>query len=69
MGDLLGATVSWKRVSPGHWQVMVGRAQCLLSMNDFPEEPLYTVRAFGEVLDLDDPPGSWAIEFPETCGS
>jgi hypothetical protein len=62
--DLLTLKVAWQRVSPGHWLATVGGEECSLTMNDFPDERLYTVRAFGETLDIDDAPDSWTIDFP-----
>ena len=35
--------------------------KCELVMNDFPEEPLYTLSCDGETLDLDDAPPEWII--------
>jgi hypothetical protein len=32
-------------------------------MNDFPDEPLYTVEVSGERFDFDDAPASWTIPF------
>jgi hypothetical protein len=35
--------------------------KCELVMNNFPEEPLYSVRCNGESLDIDDSPAGWVI--------
>jgi hypothetical protein len=40
---------------------MVGGEKCQLLMNDFPDEPLYTLKWRGTSLDLDDSPPSWKI--------
>ena len=63
--DLLKVRIVWKRVVPGRWGATVEGVACSLRMNDFPDEPLYTVSALGEEIDLDDAPQSWRIEFPQ----
>lgn len=65
LSGLMRATVSWTRVAPGRWRTTVEGEECSLTMNDFPEEPLYTIRAFGETLDIDDAPAGWTIEMPD----
>ncbi len=42
------------------WQVQVGALNLAVRMNDFPEEPLYTLLVDGNaVADLDDWPSCW----------
>ena len=62
--ELMRAAVAWRRVAPGYWHTIVAEEECSLTMNDFPAEPMYTVRAFGEAVDIDDAPGTWTIEMP-----
>lgn len=37
--------------------------ECFLIMNDFPEEPFWTLFFFGEFLDFDDEPKQWKITY------
>jgi len=60
--DVLSLSVRWHNVSPGRWEACVNETPCVLVMNDFPDEPLYTATVGGESLDLDDAPPSWSIE-------
>ena len=42
------------------WQVQVGALRLAVRMNDFPEEPLYTLLLDGNaVADFDDWPSCW----------
>lgn len=63
--NLPSLALEWRRVAPGSWLTSFAGEDCSLTMNDFPDEPLYTVRAFGESVDLDDPPIAWTLEMPE----
>ena len=63
--ELLRAHVVWRRVAPGRWLAIVSGEECSLAMNDFPDESLYTVCAFGDTIDIDDAPITWTIEMPE----
>lgn len=60
--ELLARRVHWRRTSPGRWEALVEETACLLQMNDFPDEPLYTVIVGNDRLDLDDAPKQWHIE-------
>jgi hypothetical protein len=60
--DLLRMSLDWKKAAPGRWEAVAKGTRCTLVMNNFPEEPLYTVAMHGESMDLDDPPPSWRIE-------
>lgn len=60
--ELLFLPIRWQRVCEGHWSATVDDQECALLMNDFPEEPLYTVTVGGRSIDLDDPPPRWTIE-------
>jgi hypothetical protein len=35
--------------------------RCELRMNDFPDEPLYTLKYRGSTTDFDDAPDNWVI--------
>ncbi len=63
--ELLLLPIRWRKLRDGTWSARVGDQDCLLRMNDFPEEPLYTVIAGPSSLDIDDVPRNWTIEFLE----
>ena len=60
--DLLAMTIRWQDRGPGTWFATVGGVVCTLEMNDFPEEPLYTVRVGDSSADMDDAPKTWTLE-------
>lgn len=37
--------------------------ESFLRMNDFPEEPMWTLFHKGESMDFDDKPAIWKVEF------
>jgi hypothetical protein len=55
--------VKWEQRELGRWCAQVSGVECVLLMNDFPDEPLYTVEVSGERFDFDDAPASWTIPF------
>ncbi|MDB6053215.1 MAG: hypothetical protein JWN25_738 [Verrucomicrobiales bacterium] len=60
--DLLTERIMWlKTPERPQWSAKVCDELCELTMNDFPEEPLYTVRWRGQSMDIDDAPSSWVI--------
>jgi hypothetical protein len=60
--DLLSIPVVWlKHSDKPQWSAMVFDEVCELTMNNFPEEPLYTVRWRNLKLDIDDAPSIWVI--------
>ncbi|WP_340316326.1 hypothetical protein [Rhizorhabdus argentea] len=59
---LLHSNVRWiKSVGSPRWIATYFGDRFELSMNDFPDERLYTLRWRGEQLDLDDAPPLWTI--------
>lgn len=60
--DLLGHPIHWKKVAPGHWEARIAEKTLTMKMNDFPDEPLYTVTFAGQSMYLDDAPPGWSIE-------
>lgn len=59
---LLRIPINWKKEdAPASWVAEVDGETCHLRMNDFPDEPLYTVIFRGQAADLDDPPSDWTI--------
>ena len=61
--DLLEREIRWEEEVPGGimFHATVDGELCLLRMNDYPEEPLYTVLWRELELDLDDKPGGWTF--------
>ena len=61
--QILRASVVWREVVPGgvEFHAEVKGHTCKLRMNDFPEEPLYTLIVEGEELDIDDAPKGWSF--------
>ena len=60
--DLLTTPITWlKTPDKPQWSAMICEEVCELTMNDFPDEPLYTVSWRGRMLDIDDTPASWII--------
>jgi len=60
--DFLKCQIVWlKQGDSPVWQALVAAEECQLILNDFPDEPLYTLRWRGNSLDLDDPPTGWSI--------
>jgi hypothetical protein len=60
--DLLLVGITWSKTSgKPDWSATVGKDFCELTMNDFPEEPLYTLHWQGHELDFDDAPHQWII--------
>ena len=45
----------------GKWHSDFNGEKCFLQMNDFPDEPLYTLTFKGETVDFDDKPLMWFI--------
>ena len=62
-GELLSLPVVWEKVRDGLWTARVRDTECLLRMNNFPEEPLYTVTAGVSSVDIDDAPAGWTIKW------
>lgn len=60
--ELLLLPIHWRRISEGRWCASVSGHECSLRMNDFPEEPLYTIVVHEQCLDIDDPPQGWRID-------
>jgi hypothetical protein len=61
--DLLTLPVVWEKVNDGFWRARINDHECLLRMNNFPEEPLYTITAGGSSVDVDDAPAGWKIKW------
>jgi len=60
--DLLTMPIAWlKHPDKPQWSALVFDEVCELRMNDFPDEPLYTVTWCGQALDIEEAPRSWTI--------
>jgi hypothetical protein len=66
--EVLNAEVYWERVTlEGVEYVATLNGNVFkLRMNDFPDEPLYTVTFGNEKIDLDDTPDSWHFPWKES---
>lgn len=62
---LLALPIIWKKVSDGVWRTTVDGCDCRLRLNDFPEEPLYTVQVGDDAIDIEDAPAAWTIEWEQ----
>jgi len=61
IADLLKENIIWQRVNVGEFISSVDKVECRLRMNDFPDEPMYTLMFKGESIDFDDKPANWEI--------
>ena len=61
--ELLSLPVVWEKLRDGLWQACVQDSECLLRMNNFPDEPLYTVIIGSSSVDVDDAPAEWTIKW------
>lgn len=48
------------------FETIINNKLYLLKMNDFPEEPMYTVSDSFESIDFDDLPKNWKINCQDT---
>ena len=60
--DLFKIRIFWEKQF-GHpvWTTMIDDTKCLLKMNNFPEEPMYSILWKDQQLDFDDAPYLWVI--------
>lgn len=62
--DLLTREIRWRRgAESGVWIASVEGDACLLTMNDFPDEPLFTVRWQLVDKNIDDLPPAWTLDY------
>ena len=61
---LLNEKIIWKpEISGGIWyKTTFNGEKYKLRMNDFPDEPLYTLISNSEQIDVEDQPKSWTVE-------
>ena len=62
INGLLSVQIAWiKEGGYPRWRAMHSGERCELTMNNFPEEALYTLKWRGESMDFNDTPPSWSI--------
>lgn len=64
--DLLKERLIWLPVSANERDFVndtYPRQECYLRMNDFPEEPLWTLFYKDDIIDFDDAPTQWHITY------
>ena len=61
--EILLLPIVWRKVREGLWKTQVHDADCILRMNNFPEESLYTIMVSDSSLDVDDAPPAWTVEW------
>lgn len=62
LAHFLLLNIDWrKREGQPVWDAMVGSENVILYMNDFPDEPLYTLEWRKLRLDIEDAPSAWII--------
>lgn len=61
--ELFKKKIIWQEVTSGGVEFIaeVDGIKCELRMNDFPDEPLYTIRYKGMQMDFNDAPSIWDI--------
>lgn len=66
MSDILKEEIEWSPLVTSK-RIYVCKEysskDCFLIMNDFPDEPLWTLFYHGEFLDIDDEPKQWKITY------
>ncbi len=60
---LFAEQINWQFANSGRveFYAYVNHEKCELRMNDFPEEPLYTLTFKGQSVDFDDCPKIWSL--------
>lgn len=64
--NLFNMKLIWKSekdTSPFFYCNKFSKNECYLRMNDFPEEPMWTLFYNGESIDFDDSPELWGINY------
>lgn len=59
--ELLTEKITWKRTGLSRWSAKVGGEDCQLRLNNFPDEPLYTLLWRDKSLDVEDAPPAWTF--------
>ncbi len=64
--DLLIEKLKWKDLSKQSKVFITDKysiENCYLQLNDFPEEPMWTLYFNDESIDFDDTPNKWVIQY------
>lgn len=64
--DLLNRELNWKPILKSERDFLceeIEKSECFLRMNNFPEEPLWTLFCSGENINFDDTPKKWKITY------
>lgn len=63
--EIFNTELNWKRSNHPDYKLETsyGDITIYLRMNDFPDEPLFTIFAAGFCEDFDDEPRIWTIEW------
>jgi hypothetical protein len=62
INDLLKTNIEWTEILGG-FETKVNGDRCLLKVNDFPDEPMYTLHWNEQTIDLDDAPSCWVLHY------
>ena len=64
---LFNKQINWQSVKSerAKFYTYIDGERCELRMNDFPEEPLYTLTFRGQSMDFDDRPQIWTLPLNE----
>ena len=57
---LLTAKIAWERTG-SEWTSIFFGYDCRLQLNDFPDEPMFTLTWRGDCIDFDDRPSCWML--------
>jgi len=64
---MLGERLTWNTIEGDDRKFVTSsysKEDCWIQMNDFPEEPLWTLNYKGESKDIEDTPTLWEINYP-----
>jgi len=64
---ILCESLTWnpvKGIEGRYFTSQYDKTECWIQMNDFPEEPLWTLNYKGESKDIEDTPSLWKINYP-----
>ena len=59
--DLFNESIVWTEVGDCEFNSRVDNYECNLRINDFPDEPMYTLTYKGGAIDFDDKPSNWIV--------
>lgn len=66
LDELVRCVIQWRRdATSGGWAASMDGEAYSLQMNDYPDEPLYTVRWRKEAKNLEDLPQGWIVDFDD----